>query len=203
MSEVATVNDLQKRLEEESGLNATEQGSVTFQGKVLDPADQLVEAGLRSGDQVNMVPKKMADHWKMINDMGQGLLSLRQKMLRDGLQRVSAVQMAEFQFLMNLYKDLTKVPYMQEEMEQLSEYLKHPAVVEQATDPDRVEDLRRIILNNPGLLKMLSESSASTKVALQDPDLWLQHIIASVEHWKTMDGYQLWQKIVEGRLFCA
>jgi hypothetical protein len=201
VSEVSTVQDLQNRLEEESGLNATEQGSVTFQGKVLDPADKLAEAGLQSGDQVNIIPKRMADNWKMMNDMGEGLISLRQRMLSGGLQNVPAEEMKAFDVMMNLYRDLTKVPYMQEEMERFSQYLKNPTVAEQATDPDRVESLRQTILNNPTLLNMLSESSPATKVALQDSDIWLQHVTASVEKWKTMDGYELWQRLIDGRLF--
>lgn len=201
VSEVLTVDDLQRRLELESGLSAVEQGSVTFQGKVLDPTDQLAEAGMRNGDQVNMVPKRMADNWKMMNNMGQGLLSLRQRMLNQGLQNVPPEQLTEFEIMMNLYQDLTKVPYMQEEMDRFSQHLKNPEIAEQATDPDRVESLRQIILNNPLLLKTLSESSLSTKVALQDPDVWLQHVTAAVEQWKTMDGYQLWQRLIEGRLF--
>jgi hypothetical protein len=201
LSEVSTVQDLQNRLQEESGLNAAEQGSVSFQGKVLNPTDQLTEVGLQSGDQVNMIPKKMADNWKMMNAMGEGLLSLRQRMLSGGPQNVSSGEMKEFQVMMDLYQDLTKVPYMQDEMERFSQHLKNPMVAEQATDPDRVESLRQIILNNPLLLKTMTESSPSTKVALQDSDIWLQHVTASVEKWKTMDGYQLWERLIEGRLF--
>jgi len=160
VSDVLTVKDLQSRLQEESGLTADEQGSVAYQGSVLEPTDSLVEVG---------VPERLR----------------------------------EFQVMARLYEDLTKVPYMQEEMERMCQYLKDPEVAGQVTDPDRVESLRQIILNNPLMLKMLSESSPSTAVALQDTDLWLQHVLRAVEEWKAMDSYQLWQRLIEGRLFGA
>ena len=160
-----------------------------------------MDVGIKSGDQVNMVPKRLADHWKMMNEMGKGLLSLHNELSSRGIENSSAEQWRDLQIMTNLYRDLTKVPYMQEEMERFSQYLKNPDVVEKVTDPDRVETLRQIILNNPLLLATLSESSIATKVALQDPDLWQQHVEKSVDQWKTLDGYQLWQRIVEGRLF--
>lgn len=135
-----------------------------------------------------------------MNDMGKGLLSLRDKMLQDHAFS-STDRLREFQVMTNLYQDLTKVPYMQEEMERFCQYLKDPEVADQATDPDRVESLRSIILNNPLLLKTLSESSPSTKIALHDSKLWLRHVTRAVEEWKTMDSYQLWQRLIEGRLF--
>lgn len=202
VSNVSTIQELQDRLQAESGWDPTEQGSVTFQGRVLEPMDSLFDVGINSGDQVNIVPKRIADHWKMMNDMGNGLLSLHQELSSRGLQNSSPEQWRDLQVMTNLYRDLTKVPYMQEEIDRFSQYLKNPQVVDTVTDPDRVETLRQIILNNPLLLKTLSESSVPTKVALQDPDLWYQHVQSSVAQWKTLDGYQLWQRIVEGRLFC-
>lgn len=201
VSDVSTTKELQDRLEEQSGWNATEQGNVTYQGKILEPMDNLAEVGIKSGDQVNLIPKRMADHWKMIQDMGEGLISLRNQISNRGLHNSSTEQWKDLQVMTNLYRDLTKVPYMQDEMERFLEYLKNPDIADRATDPDRVESLRQIILNNPLLLKMLSESSPSTKVALQHPDIWLRHVSSAVEEWKTLDGYQLWQRLVEGRLF--
>jgi hypothetical protein len=157
--------------------------------------------GVASGDQVNIIPQKMADHWRMMNDMGNGLLSLRNRITHQQFGSVSPERLQDFQIMANLYENLTKVPYMQEEMERFCQYLKDPEVACQATDPDRVEALRQIILNNPLLLKMLSESSPSTNIALRDSELWLRHVIRSVEEWKTMNSYQLWQRLIDGRLF--
>ncbi len=195
------MKELQDRLEDASGWNASEQGSVTFQGKILEPMDKLAEVGIKSGDQVNIIPKRMADHWKMMKNMGEGLLSLQNQMSRKGIHNVSPDQWKEFQVMTNLYRDLAKVPFIQEDMERFSQYLKNPEVANRATDPDRVESLRQIILNNPLLLKVLNESSPSTKVALQDTDIWLRHVSNAVAQWKTLDGYQLWQRLIEGRLF--
>ena len=202
VSDVLTVKDLQSRLQEESGLTADEQGSVAFQGSVLEPSDSLADVGVTSGDQVNIIPQKMADHWRMMNKMGHGLLSLRNRIAQE-VGSVSPERLRDFQVMARLFEDLTKVPYMQEEMERMCQYLKDPEVAGQVTDPDRVESLRQIILNNPLMLKMLSESSPSTNIALQDSDLWLKHVIRAVEEWKAMDSYQLWQRLIEGRLFGA
>ena len=75
VSQVTTVGELQERLEEESGLDPVEQGAVTFQGKVLEPTDSLSEAGLKDGDQINVIPEEMANQWKLMKEMGDGLIS--------------------------------------------------------------------------------------------------------------------------------
>ena len=195
VSDVSTAQELQHQLEVESGWNRTEQGAVTYQGKVLNPEDRLIDAGIHSGDQVNIIPKQMADHWTMMGEMGNGLLSLREKLLQNGIQSVTPEQLEELQIMTHLYHDLTtKMPFLQEEMETFSQFLKNPEVADRATDPDRVESLRQIILNNPLLLSMVSTDSPSTKAALQDGDLWLEHVTASVDKWKTLTGYELWQR---------
>ena len=137
-----------------------------------------------------------------MHDMGNGLLSLHKELSSRGVSNSSPEQWRDLQVMTDLYRDLTKLPYMQEEMERFCLYLKNPQVAERVTDPDRVETLRQIILNNPLLLKTLGESSVTTKVALQHPHLWYQHVQRSVAQWKALDGYQLWQRLVEGRLFC-
>jgi Ubiquitin family len=200
VSDILTVKDLQDRLQEESGIPAEEQGSVSFQGQILEPTAVLPEIGVSSGDQVNMIPQKMADHWRMMNDMRHGLVSLQTRMNLE-LGGFSAERLREFAIMANLYENLAKVPFMQEEMENFCQHLKNPEVAGRATDPERVESLRQIILNNPIMLKMLSETSPATNIALKDSELWLQHVIRAVKEWKTMNSYQLWQRLVEGRLF--
>jgi molybdopterin converting factor small subunit len=196
ISQVTTVEELQERLQEESGLDPSEQGRVTFQGKVLDSSDSLSDAGMKDGDQINVVPRIMGDHWKMMREMGDGLISLRQQMQNNG----TPDQEKEMAVMTNLFEDLMKVPYMQEEMERFSQHLKNPVTLERATDPERVESLRQIILNNPLLMQYIAESK-STQEAIRDAHSWLQFITASVEEWKTMDGYQLWQRLIDGKLF--
>jgi hypothetical protein len=196
ISQVTTVEELQERLQEESGLDPSEQGRVTFQGKVLDSSDSLSDAGMKDGDQINVVPRIMGDHWKMMREMGDGLISLRQQMQNNG----TPDQEKEMAVMTNLFEDLMKVPYMQEEMERFSQHLKNPVTLERATDPERVESLQQIILNNPLLMQYIAESK-STQEAIRDAHSWLQFITASVEEWKTMDGYQLWQRLIDGKLF--
>jgi hypothetical protein len=199
VSRVTTVGELQERLLEESGLDASEQGSVTFQGKVLESTDSLSKAGMKDGDQINMVPKRMADHWKMMQSMGNGLLSLRQRM--DISSSVTTLEeKRELDVMTKLFEDLMKIPYMQQEMEGFSQHLKNPLTFERATDPVRVESLRQIILNNPLLRKNMMESKTSSD-ALLDPDAWFRFVQAAVEKWRAMDGYQLWQRLMDGKLF--
>jgi hypothetical protein len=199
VSQVTTVGELQERLLEESGLDASEQGSVTFQGKVLESTDSLSKAGMKDGDQINMVPKRMADHWKMMQNMGTGLLSLRQRM--DSSSTVTTLEeRKDLDVMTKLFEDLMKVPYMQEEMERFSQHLKNPLTFEHGTDPERVESLRQIILNNPLLTKSIAESKASSD-ALLDPDAWFRYVQAAMEKWRAMDGYQLWQRLIDGKLF--
>lgn len=204
ISDISTVKDLQSRLEDESGLTPEQQGCISFQGKVLESTDSLVDVGVINGNQINVIPQKMADHWKMMNNIGNGLVTLQEKILHhhdESVETRRSELIQDFQVMVGLYEDLTtKMPYMQEEMERFCQLLKNPKIADHATDPDRVESLRRIMLNNPLLLSMLQETSPSTVVALQDPKLWLQHVTRAVEEWKTMESYQLWKRLMEGRL---
>ena len=80
ISQVSTVGELQQKLKEESGLEPEEQGSVTYQGKLLDdPKASLRDAGLQDGGQINIIPKRHAEHHKMLCKMWEGLIALRQK----------------------------------------------------------------------------------------------------------------------------
>jgi Ubiquitin family len=60
IQDVATVEELQERLEEASGVAPSKQGRILFQGKTLakanDGKSSLVEAGVKSGDVLNCVP---------------------------------------------------------------------------------------------------------------------------------------------------
>jgi hypothetical protein len=192
VSEVTTVAELQERLAEESGLDESQQGRVTFQGRVLEPTDTLSQAGVSDGAQVNMVPKVMADHWKMVKDMAEGLATLKQKVGNDA---------HEIEVLSDLLSDLTiKAPFLMEAMERFSKNLKHPQALDRANDPERIESLRQVILNNP-MLMTYSRQTPGMEDALSDPDAWFRNVQAAIRRWQTMTGYQLWQALVDGRLF--
>jgi hypothetical protein len=200
VSQVTTVEELQERLQEELGLDPLEQGRVTFRGKVLESTDCLSEAGMEDGDQINIIPTMMANQWKLMTDMGGGLLTLIERVQGKGKDNVTSEERKDMEVMTKLYDDLTKVPYMQDEMERFSEHLRSPATMERATDPERIESLRHVILHNPMLLKYVTESKASQE-ALQDPDAWFRYVQDSVQQWQTMDGYELWQKLNDGNLF--
>lgn len=198
--QVSTVRELQEQLEEESGLDVYEQGRVTFQGKVLPhEATSLVDFGLKDGDQINMVPQQMADQWAMMRDFGNGLISLRNKVHLQG-PFATPEEHQQVQIMSNLYEDLIKTPFIPEDMERFSRAIQDPVAVERSKDPEWIESMRQVILNNPLLLKHMTESSRS-KQALQSREEWYQYIVDSIDSWGTMTSYELWKRLSEGRLF--
>jgi hypothetical protein len=198
VSNVRTADELQKRLQAESGMEPIEQGQVTFQGKVLDPSDSLSEAGMRDGDQANIVPKSMATHWKIIKEMGDGLLSLKQN--TRSKTHASAEELQELAVMEQLFEDMTKLPYMQDQMEIFATHLRDPATLARAAEFERTESLRQIILNNPLLIEYIKQSSMGIEL-LHDPNSWYQHVQTCVKRWATMDGYKLWQTLLNNDLF--
>ena len=45
------------------------------------------------------------------------------------------------------------------------------------------------------------ERNEASKEALHDEAAWYQYIVKSVEGWKNMTGYELWQKLMDGTFF--
>mmetsp|Transcript_39251 Transcript_39251/g.94910 ORF Transcript_39251/g.94910 Transcript_39251/m.94910 type:complete len:378 (-) Transcript_39251:102-1235(-) len=59
IEDVTTVEELQERLEEASGVSPSKQGRILFQGKTITSNDgktSLVDAGVKTGDVLNCVP---------------------------------------------------------------------------------------------------------------------------------------------------
>ena len=59
IEDVTTVEELQERLEEASGISPSKQGRILFQGKTITSNDgktSLVDAGVKTGDVLNCVP---------------------------------------------------------------------------------------------------------------------------------------------------
>ena len=98
-----------------------------------------------------------------------------------------------------LHEDMSKLPYMHEQMEGFVKHLRNPATREKVADFDRVESLRQIFVNNPIFLGYLRKSVDME--ILKDPDAWHRHVQICVKRWSAMDGYELWQTLITGNLF--
>jgi hypothetical protein len=198
---VSTIKDLQLKLEKESGLDLSEQGRVTFQGHVLpeDAATSLSDFGLKDGDQINMVPRPMAEHWIMMRNMGRGLISLRNRVYLQG-PFASPEELQQVQILTDFWEGLVKTPFVPEEMERFSLALQDPAVMERSKDPEWIESMRQVILNNPLLLRQMAECPKA-KQAIQNQKDWYVYIVDSIESWRKMTPYALWKRFSEGRIF--
>ena len=148
-----------------------------------------------------MVPPEMAAHWKMVRDMGEGLISLKERLRNStSATNLSKQEKEEMEVLSTLLSDLMKVPYMQEEMERFSERLKSPLSFAHASDPERVERFRKVLLNNPMLLAYIQQDSSAAS-AIQGEETFFDFMQSAIRRWKTMDSYQLWRAIVDGNLF--
>ena len=228
VDDVTTVEMLQKRLWEESGYTKLQQGVVFYQGQILSqPNLALSDVGVQdSGDQINMIPSNLAQHWKLMNEMKIGLhkLHLQMNQQTSNNNGNSSDKKEQLKVLIELYNDITnKIPYMQEEMDEFMIRMRYPISLQYASDPDRIEKLRQIIVNNPMLLSHImmmnnnngnrnqrtfgssttstnpassSSTSSSLGYIIQDKRKWRQLVQRSVGRWKTMSAYQMWQLLV-------
>mmetsp|Transcript_2896 Transcript_2896/g.7981 ORF Transcript_2896/g.7981 Transcript_2896/m.7981 type:complete len:260 (-) Transcript_2896:736-1515(-) len=209
ISDVTTVKELQERIHEETGLTHDEQGTAIYQGTILEQSDCLSDRGITDGAQVNMIPKPMANHFRMLKDMEKGLKKLKMKLAFSTDTHTMQRDQNEIQAMEKLLADLAlKVPMLQENLNKFVGLLKHPDGVERAKDPDRIEGLRQVIINNPMLMKYALQTEPcipgfSMMDTLLDPNAWYQQATRAVDRWSTMSGFDLWESLVGGTLFAA
>mmetsp|Transcript_9099 Transcript_9099/g.26025 ORF Transcript_9099/g.26025 Transcript_9099/m.26025 type:complete len:254 (+) Transcript_9099:116-877(+) len=207
LSDVTTVEELQQRLFEETGLDEDEQGSATYQGTILDKNACLSECGICDGGQVNMIPKPMAKHWKLVKEMEKGLTKLRTKAAFSTNMSTMQRDQEEIKVLEQLLADIAmKAPMVQESLDRFVQLLQSPDGIERAKNPERIEGLRQVIINNPMLLKYVLRTASvnpgmTMQETVQDSNAWFLHVCKAVDRWATLSGNEVWQNLVTGRLF--
>ena len=202
IDDVTTVSELQERLEEQSGIAPSKQGKILHNGKRLSTdADSLSEAGVAEGDQLSCVPSKksssstkkkssasttaaaapapdasasagasdpMAEMMKGLTGAG-GLDEMVNKMMSGGMGGGPG-----------------GMPDMAESMKMMKELTNSQMFEDYMNDPEKLEESRQMILNNPMMKSMMSSMPGMSDL-LNDKEAWAQTMIAAAGIMKQMD----------------
>ena len=209
MSDVLTVSDLQEQVEALSGVSAKQQGRVIFGGKRLDPDTVLAEAGVPAdGAHLNMVPSTSSNKKKKTAGTSvSASASTSDSTSASSTQVASSNPMADLLKQSGIdTKDLDEMmksmgggaaPSMEDSMKAMTEAMNSPLFQEMMSDPERLEQSRQMIINNP-VLKSMMAGMPGMEDLLNDPDAWREAMQAAAELYKSMDSDTLMKAMMGG-----
>lgn len=194
---VTTVSELQERLEEQSGIAPSKQGKILHNGKRLSAgadASSLSEAGVSEGDQLNCVPSKKSSS------------SSKKKASAATATATSAAAPAAADSAGDAMGDLNEMvskmmggmgggmgggadgemPDIAESMKMMKELTNSPLFAEYMNNPDKLEESRQAILDNP-MMKSMMASMPGMSDLLADKDAWAQTMQAAAGIMQSMD----------------
>jgi len=200
VNDVTTVRDLQEQLETQSGVASKQQGRVIFGGKKLDADTVLADAGVPTeGAQLNMVPSSSSSSG-----------GSKKKKAKTGAAATASASSAGPAAASNPMADYLKqsgvdtsqldeimksmggggggaAPSMQDSMKAMKDVMNSPMFQQMMNDPERLEQSRQMILNNP-MLKGMMGGMPGMEELLNDKDAWREAMQAAAELYQNMDS---------------
>ena len=179
VSDVTTVAELQERISEASGVDPSQQGRVLFDGQRLDSKAILSDVGVTEGSQLNLVPgskkKKSSSSSSSSSssaaaaaapatasaDSAADAASMDPaKLAKDMLESagIDPSQMEEMAKSMGLgggEGGAGGMPDMKESLDMMTKMTKSDVFQDYMKDPERLEESRQMILNNPMMKSMM------------------------------------------------
>ena len=135
VASATTTEEVQKEIQKQSGGDATKLPSVIFGAKQLEPTAFLRDSGVTDGAELTALP-----------DLGNG--GMADLMKQAGLD---TDKLNEMMGSMGGGAGGGGMPSMDESMKMMSEMMNNPMIQEMMNDPERLEQSRQMILNNPML----------------------------------------------------
>ena len=89
------------------------------------------------------------------------------------------------------------VPSLQDSMTAMKDVMNSPLFQEMMSDPERLEQSRQMILNNP-MLKSMMGGMPGMEELLNDKDSWREAMQAAAEMYKSMDSDTLMKSMMAG-----
>ncbi len=200
LEDVTTVSELQERLSEASGVEPSQQGRVLFNGKRLDSSDCLTEVGVSEGDQLNVVPGKAKSKSKSASGAtSAGSDDVPTSNAMKEMLEKSGIDSSKLDDLMNSMGGPSggDAPSLQESMNMMSGMMNSPIFQEYMNDPERLEQSRQMILQNPMLKSMMGSMPGMDEI-LNSPDMWREAMQAAASMYKNMDQDDLMQAMMGG-----
>jgi hypothetical protein len=214
VEDAVTVQDILGQVKEAAGV----EGRLLFGGRQLAATDSLEDVGIKEGDSLQMVPstgtsagaasgaanKKKKVKPKTVHstsvtvdsggNSGNGgngggggggmpdLNALLKGATGEGMPDLSAM----FQGGM---------PDMSESLDMMSNMMKSPIFQEYMSDPEKLEESRQMILQNPMMRQMMTQMPGMSEI-LENKDAWREAMTAAANIYKEMDPDQLKQAMM-------
>ena len=158
-----------------------------FGRKRLGGNEILEEEGVTDGAKLNLVPGKTSSTSKPSSVS----LPATDKTTID--MTVDMNQMDAF--MKSMGGGDNKPPTVQESMEMMSEMMNSPIFQEYMSDPEKLEQSRQMILQNP-LLKSMMAGMPGMEEVLNDPMAWREAMQAAANLYKSMDTEELMKALM-------
>ena len=189
-----SVADVQRSIEEQAGLSAAQQ-AVLFDGKMLSADAKLADVGLSDGDVVNVVPMKPKKAAEASADAAGGALgpaaSAVSKDPSDlfgggvggdagaggagGADLSSALSSALGMPDMSKLGDMDMGAMGEQYEKMMEQMMDSPMIDELLNDPEKIEQSRQLILQNPMMVNMF-KSVPGLEDVVNDKEKWAQQM---------------------------
>lgn len=185
ISNVNTVKDLKKKVQVASGVDVGEQGNVIFNGKQLESDTVLSDAGVDEGSKLNILPESGFPTKEEI----------------EGYLQQAGISKDKLDEMKKAFEDMAGgtggMPNLQESIKAMTDVMSSPIFQEMMSDPEKLEQSRQMIVNNP-MMKGMMGSMPGMDVILNDPIAWRQAMQAAAELYKNMDTNDLMKAMMAG-----
>ena len=208
--DVQTLAELQTAVSAASGATQADivQQSVLFQGQRLEANCVLKDAGVTDGAALSMVPaasggtKKKKKSTTVAATASSSSSSSPDSnnmnmdaMMKDYLAK-SGIDPAQIDQMLGSMGGNGEGS-MQDAMKAMSNMMQSPIFKEYMSDPQKLEESRQMILNNP-MLKSMMAGMPGMEELLNDKDAWQQAMMAAASLYQNMDQDELLKGIMGG-----
>lgn len=215
ISDVTTVQDLQEKVSTLSGISIKQQGRVIYGGKKLSTDTILSEAGIAEGAHLNIVPSTSSKKKKPKATVASAVDNSSETK-PSSTSASSSSSTAASNPMSDLLKNAGINPNdldemmksmggggadgpksLEEGMKAMQEAMSSPILQQMLQDPEKLEQSRQMILNNPMLKGMMSNMPGMNEL-LNDKDSWRQAMQMAAELYKNMDSDTLMKAMMGG-----
>jgi hypothetical protein len=208
VGDVTTVEELQERLRDASGVDPSAQGRVLFDGQRLSPSDTLTDVGVKEGAQLNIVPASASSKKKKSSSSGSKnpvkaastaatATTTSDNPMKEMMEKagIDSSQLDDLVKSMGGGGEGGEAPSMQESMQMMSTMMNSPVFQEYMNDPDKLEESRQMILTNP-MLKSMMAGMPGMEELLNNKDAWREAMQAAAGLYSSMDSKDLMQAMM-------
>lgn len=195
INDVDTVSELQVKLEEASGVAPGSQGRVLFDGKRLTGDQKLITAGVSEGAQLNVVPSKKKSS-SSSKSTAPNVAAAASTSASSSTSSASATPSLD-DMMKQMGGGEGGAPSMQESMQAMSSMMNSPIFKEYMNDPEKLEQSRQMILQNP-MLKGMMAGMPGMEELLNSPEAWREAMQAAAQMYQNMDQEDLMNAMQQG-----